>query len=161
MTIHGHTITQNPCARRWLPVIPITVGLALVGPARSGEAIRLAGDEVPASDVAAEPTIDDGAVVRDVWAGHFDLLKLRIQQSRAAIADAFGIPPAAVQAAVDYIAEHKDEVPDFQRQIEERNVRGNPPEMEAKLAQARAKRLVCLTGRQDEHPQEACRVGNL
>jgi hypothetical protein len=76
------------------------------------------------------------------------------------IADVFGISAEEVQAAVDYIAEHEDEVWEVHRQIEERNAAGNPPEVEAKLAQARAKRLAWLAEKQTEHSREACRVGN-
>jgi predicted amidohydrolase len=47
-----------------------------------------------ASDKAAGHTLGDGAVVRDVWAGHFDLLKVRIQQSREAIAASLRQPGA-------------------------------------------------------------------
>jgi len=65
-----------------------------------------------------------------------------------------------VQAAVDYIREHEDEVMEVHRSIEERNARGNPPQIEAKLAQARAKRLAWLTERQQGHAQEERRVGN-
>ena len=76
------------------------------------------------------------------------------------IADVFGISPEEVQAAVDYIAEHGDEVWEVHRQIEQRNAHGNPSEVEAKLAQARAKRLAWLAEKQNEHSLEACRVGN-
>ena len=76
------------------------------------------------------------------------------------IADVFGISPEQVQAAVDDIAEHEDEVWEVHRQIEQRNAHGNPLGVEAKLAQARAKRLAWLAERQKEHSLEACRVGN-
>ena len=76
------------------------------------------------------------------------------------IADVFGISPEEVQAAVDYIAEHEDEVWDVHRQIEQRNAHGNPSEVEAKLAQARVKRLAWLAEKQDGLSLEACRVGN-
>jgi uncharacterized protein (DUF433 family) len=76
------------------------------------------------------------------------------------IAEVFGISPEEVQTAMDYIADHVDEVREVHRQIEERNARGNPPEVEAKLAQARAKRLAWLTERQNDNSREECRVGN-
>jgi len=60
------------------------------------------------------------------------------------IAEVFGISPQEVQAAANYIAEHEDEVRDVHRRLEERNARGNSPEVESKLAQARAKRLAWL-----------------
>jgi predicted amidohydrolase len=46
------------------------------------------------SDKATRRTVNDGAVVRDVWAGHFDLLKVRIQNSREAIAASLRQPGA-------------------------------------------------------------------
>ena len=76
------------------------------------------------------------------------------------IADVFGVSQDEVQAAIDYIMEHEDEVRDVHRQLEERNARGNPPEIEAKLAQARAKRLAWLTKGRKEHSQEVHDVGN-
>jgi hypothetical protein len=76
------------------------------------------------------------------------------------IADVFGISPEEIQAAVDYIQENKDEVMEVHRRIEDRNARGNPAEVEAKLAQARAKRLAWLAEKQESHSQEAGRVGN-
>jgi predicted amidohydrolase len=47
-----------------------------------------------AFDKAAGHTLDDGAVVRDVWAGHFELLKVRIQNSREEIAASLRQPGA-------------------------------------------------------------------
>ena len=76
------------------------------------------------------------------------------------IADVFDISPEEVQAAVDYIAEHEDEVWEVHRQIEHRNAQGNPPELAAKLDQARAKRLAWLAERQKERLRETHRVGN-
>ena len=87
-------MTRESGDRRWWPLTAIMFLLGLLGQARSGEAIRLAADVDPASDKAAGPTPDDGAVVRDVWAGHSDLLKVRIQQSREAIAASLQQPGA-------------------------------------------------------------------
>lgn len=64
------------------------------------------------------------------------------------IADVLGVSLESVQAAVDFIREHHDEVMDVHRQIEERNARGNPPEVRRKLAHLRAKRLEWLTQRE-------------
>jgi uncharacterized protein (DUF433 family) len=50
------------------------------------------------------------------------------------IALVLGITLAEVQALIHYIEEHKDEVMAAHRQIEERIARGNPPEVEARLA---------------------------
>jgi len=79
-------MTRESYGRRWLPLALMMVGLSLLGQARSGEAIRPPAAGVPASGKATGHTLDDGAVVRDVWAGHFELLKVRIQQDRDAIA---------------------------------------------------------------------------
>lgn len=48
---------------------------------------------------------------------------------------------AETKALVQYIEEHKEEVMAVHRKIEERNARGNPPEVEAKLRNAHAKLL--------------------
>jgi len=40
---------------------------------------------------------------------------------------------------MDYIEEHRAEVDEVHRQIEERNARGNPPEVQAKLDAIHAK----------------------
>ncbi len=49
------------------------------------------------------------------------------------IALLFRISSRQVEAAVQYIAEHKDEVMDQYNRILERSARGNPPELQAKL----------------------------
>jgi len=46
-----------------------------------------------------------------------------------------------VRAAASCIEEHKDEVMAVHRQIEERIACGNPPEIEAKLAESRERRM--------------------
>lgn len=70
------------------------LGLTLLGQARSGEPNRQGAGEDRTSDKATGSTVDDGAVVRDVWAGHFDLLKIRIQKSREEIAASLRQPGA-------------------------------------------------------------------
>lgn len=47
------------------------------------------------------------------------------------------ISAAHIEALYRYMDEHYDEVMAVHRRIEERNARGNPPEIEAKLAQSR------------------------
>ena len=76
------------------------------------------------------------------------------------IAEVFCLSPAQVQAAVDYIGEHEDEVRNIHRRIEERNASGNSAEVEDKLARARAKRLVWLTEQGQKRPKEADCVGS-
>ncbi len=58
-----------------------------------------------------------------------------------------GILPVSVEqvrAASAYIEAHREAVEAGHRQIEERIRRGNPPEVEAKLAESRAKRMALL-----------------
>jgi uncharacterized protein (DUF433 family) len=64
-----------------------------------------------------------------------------------------------VQAAIQYIAEHREEVMAVHRQIEERIARGNPPEIEAKLAQSRARRLAFMEELRKANRQEGDGVG--
>jgi uncharacterized protein (DUF433 family) len=52
-----------------------------------------------------------------------------------------------VQAAIDYIAENREEVEAGHRKIEARNARGNPPEIEEKRKQSRAKMQAWLEQR--------------
>ena len=49
------------------------------------------------------------------------------------------ITPAHVEALFRYMDEHRDEVMAVHRRIEERIARGNPPEVEEKLLQSRAR----------------------
>ncbi len=57
------------------------------------------------------------------------------------IAAILPVTPEQVRAALAYIEEHEEEVMAVHRRLEERNARGNPPEIEAMLAESRAKRL--------------------
>jgi uncharacterized protein (DUF433 family) len=74
-------------------------------------------------------------------------------QSLNEIAEILRITPAQVRAAVDYIDGHRDEVMAVHKEIEERNARGNPPEVEAKLVITRAKMQAWLKERHglDDH----------
>jgi hypothetical protein len=56
-------------------------------------------------------------------------------RSRAEIADILRITPEELQAAEEYIEGHRDEVHAVHENIEERNRRGNPPEIEALAAE--------------------------
>jgi uncharacterized protein (DUF433 family) len=62
------------------------------------------------------------------------------------IAEVLPVTVDQVRAAIRFIEEHKDEVMAVHRQIEARHARGNPPEIEAKLAESRAKRLALQAG---------------
>jgi uncharacterized protein (DUF433 family) len=50
------------------------------------------------------------------------------------IAAAMGHSTRQIEALIHYIEEHREEVMAVHRQIEERIARGNPPEIEARLA---------------------------
>jgi uncharacterized protein (DUF433 family) len=55
------------------------------------------------------------------------------------IASLLSLSPEQFQAGLDYVNTHKDEVMAVHREIEERNARGNPPEVLAILKQNQAK----------------------
>jgi uncharacterized protein (DUF433 family) len=55
------------------------------------------------------------------------------------IAAVLGIGTPGVQALIRYIEEHKEEVRAENQKILDRIARGNPPEVEAKLRESRAK----------------------
>jgi uncharacterized protein (DUF433 family) len=49
------------------------------------------------------------------------------------IASILGLSTAEVLALLEYVEQHKDEVMEMNRKIEERIARGNPPEVEKRL----------------------------
>ena len=57
------------------------------------------------------------------------------------IALILGLFPEDVLAAIGYIEQHKAEVEEVYRQVEVRNARGNPPEIQAKLEATHARFL--------------------
>ena len=57
------------------------------------------------------------------------------------IAAVFSLSTREVAALADYIEQHKAEVLDMNRRIEERIARGNPPEVEARRRRSHAKLL--------------------
>lgn len=77
-----------------------------------------------------------------------------------AIADVLDLSTDQVQAAADYIREHHDEVMAVHRSIEDRNARGNPPQVAAKLAENRAKRVEWMKSRQQVSTEEPQGVGH-
>ncbi|HKI31992.1 MAG TPA: DUF433 domain-containing protein [Gemmataceae bacterium] len=79
---------------------------------------------------------------------------LEYGRSPESIAGILPITVEQVHATVRYIEEHKEEVMAVHRQIEERIARGNPPEVEAKLAETRAKMQVWLNERRRAKSQE-------
>ncbi len=60
------------------------------------------------------------------------------------IAGVLPITVEQVHATMRYIEDNKEFVMAVHRQIEERIARGNPPEIEAKLVESRAKRLALM-----------------
>ena len=68
--------------------------------------------------------------------------------SHQEIADILSLSLEQVQAAVNYIGEHQDDIMEVHRRIEARNARGNPPEVKEKLATAHARRKAWMNQRQ-------------
>ena|SRR5215470_17410728 len=56
-----------------------------------------------------------------------------------AIAETLHLSEAQVEAVASYIEDHREELMVVQRQIEDRKARGNPPEIQGKLAKSRMK----------------------
>ncbi len=81
---------------------------------------------------------------------------LEHQRTPDEIAGILPITVEQVRATMQYIDEHKEEVMAVHRQIEERIARGNPPEVEAKLAESRAKRLALM----EQFRRAKCQEGN-
>ena len=54
---------------------------------------------------------------------------------------------AEVWAIIQYIEEHKEAVMAVHRQIEERIAEGNPPEIEARMAESPTRALIQVAGR--------------
>lgn len=78
----------------------------------------------------------------------------------AGIAEAFGISLAEVEALQCYIEEHREEVMEENRKIEERIARGNPPEIEEKRKQSHAKLLALCEELRRKRSKEAANDGN-
>jgi uncharacterized protein (DUF433 family) len=71
--------------------------------------------------------------VYDVWD------YARVGHHHTYIASVLSISSQQVKDALRYIEEHKDEIMADYQEILDRVARGNPPEIEAKFAQSRAK----------------------
>jgi uncharacterized protein (DUF433 family) len=80
--------------------------------------------------------------------------------TRREIGDFFKLGEDRIQAAIDYIDANREYVMHVHREIEERNARGNPPEIEAKLAQSRAKREAWMRERQQAKTREQESAGH-
>ncbi len=80
--------------------------------------------------------------------------------NEAEIAEMLRLSREQVQAAVQYIEKHKEEVMAVHHEIEERNARGNPPEIRAKLKESRAKFKAWLKERRQNKIQEGTYEGD-
>ncbi|ETX01193.1 hypothetical protein [Candidatus Entotheonella palauensis] len=70
------------------------------------------------------------------------------------MADTFSLSLAQVWAAVDYIDEHRDDLMEVHRRIEERNARGHSSEIREKLETGHFRHKAWMNRRQaeaDEH----------
>jgi uncharacterized protein (DUF433 family) len=65
----------------------------------------------------------------------------------AQIAEILRLSVEQVECAMRYIEQNKEEVLKVHRQIEERNARGNPPEIEAMATESHARLLAWLEAR--------------
>src|SRR6266436_9984751 len=65
-----------------------------------------------------------------------------------------------IQSAIQYIDEHRAAVVAVHNEIEERNARGNPPEVEAKLVKTREKMQAWLKERHQTKSQERNGAGD-
>ena len=65
------------------------------------------------------------------------------------IAEVLGLSEQQIQAAVNHIRIHNAEVKTVHQQIEERNARGNAPNVQVKVDAARTRRLEWLEQRQN------------
>jgi uncharacterized protein (DUF433 family) len=80
--------------------------------------------------------------------------------SRRAIAEFFNLDEDQIQAAIDYIDANREYVMQVHHEIEERIARGNPPEIQAKLAESRARREAWLRERKASKLQEHDSAGH-
>jgi uncharacterized protein (DUF433 family) len=98
--------------------------------------------DIPGIDVTYGPRIEGTRItVFDIY------YYLDRGRSHAEIADILGLTVEQVQAGVRYIETHRDEVETVHRQIEERNARGNPPEIQAILDAGHAQFLKMVQNR--------------
>lgn len=79
--------------------------------------------------------------------------------SHEEIQDVLSLTPEQLAAALTYLDEHREELMAHHRRIEERNARGNPPEIEAKLEQTH-RRLMRFQEWRSQHRQNGAANGN-
>jgi uncharacterized protein (DUF433 family) len=76
------------------------------------------------------------------------------------IALLFGLCTDQILAAMKYIEEHKDEVMKVYQKLLERDAQGNPPEVEARLRESRAKIDAWLQARKNGQAGEIAHEGH-
>lgn len=108
----------------------------------------------PESDESSLTITDRGRIAGTRISVYDVFLYLDDGWSDQEIADLLGISSEQFQVAFQYIAEHRAEVEAVHNEIEGRNARGNTPEVEAKLAQSRAKLHAWLAERRKADGQE-------
>ncbi|HUG90486.1 MAG TPA: DUF433 domain-containing protein [Planctomycetaceae bacterium] len=74
--------------------------------------------------------------------------------TRREIADVFKLGEDRIQAAIDNIDANREYVMQVHREIEERNARGNPPGIEARLVETRARMQAWLDERRKSRATE-------
>jgi uncharacterized protein (DUF433 family) len=85
---------------------------------------------------------------------------LRAGYSPTSISAILRIGTPGVEALIQYIEEHKDEVMAINEKIEERIARGNPPEIEAMLKESHAKLLALRRQLRRKRAEEEKRAGD-
>jgi uncharacterized protein (DUF433 family) len=85
---------------------------------------------------------------------------LEAKWSHEDIAQILGITVDQVRVAVQYISDNEAQVMEVHRKIEERNARGNPPEIQAKLDAAHARFTEYVKKFREAQAKEATRAGN-
>lgn len=81
-------------------------------------------------------------------------------RSAAAICRWLPITEEQVAAVVDYADENREYVMKVHREIEERNARGNPPEIRQKLAETRRRMEQWLKEKRQSRMEESAGAGN-
>ena len=82
---------------------------------------------------------------------------LKDDWSHTEIGLALGIFPEQVLALIHYIVEHEEEVEENYQLFEEQAAKGNPPEIEAKLVETRARMQAWLQERHQQREKEQSR----
>jgi uncharacterized protein (DUF433 family) len=84
----------------------------------------------------------------------------RLGWHRDLIASTLDLSSRQIEAAVRYIDEHRDEVMADYREMLERDARGNPPELQAKLDAGHERFLAMVRGRRETGMREAQDAGH-